>query len=303
MDIRGLRYFIKLAECLNFTHAAKSFFITQTAMSQSIARMEEELGFKLFERNNRNVELTPAGRYFYGQMYTLVEDYDAAVQHALNLAEGRDGTIRIAVVSHLDGVVLMKWLRNFQKKYPEIELQLETIEPRMLETYIKEQKVDIGMCWTGAWKWEDPDLEMVDLAGYPVCAMVRRDSMLARMGRTSVSQGELRSEEHFFVELRGSLIKNKSITEMIIPGGVDARHLVRKNSMADLLLEVEVHNRIALLPGFMRNYIPREAAVKMLEITGEDLKAVYVSMIYLKKHVRPPLEKLLDTLQELGNLE
>ena len=62
MDIRGLRYFISAAECLNFTQAAKECFITQTAMSQHIANMEKELGFQLFRRNNRRVELTAAGR-------------------------------------------------------------------------------------------------------------------------------------------------------------------------------------------------------------------------------------------------
>lgn len=64
MDIRGLKYFISAAECLNFTRAAKECFITQTAMSQHIANMEKELGFQLFRRNNRNVELTTAGRDF-----------------------------------------------------------------------------------------------------------------------------------------------------------------------------------------------------------------------------------------------
>lgn len=68
MDIRGLKYFISAAECLNFTRAAKECFITQTAMSQHIANMEKELGFQLFRRNNRNVELTTAGRDFYEQM-------------------------------------------------------------------------------------------------------------------------------------------------------------------------------------------------------------------------------------------
>ena len=67
MDIRGIKYFISAAECLNFTRAARECFITQTAMSQHIANMEKELGFQLFRRNNRNVELTPAGRDFYEQ--------------------------------------------------------------------------------------------------------------------------------------------------------------------------------------------------------------------------------------------
>ena len=85
MDIRGLKYFISAAECLNFTRAAKECFITQTAMSQHIANMEKELGFQLFRRNNRNVELTTAGRDFYEQMKAVVHSYDNAVRHSQNL--------------------------------------------------------------------------------------------------------------------------------------------------------------------------------------------------------------------------
>ncbi|MDR2771118.1 MAG: LysR family transcriptional regulator, partial [Clostridiales Family XIII bacterium] len=51
MDIKGLQYFIAAAERLNFTTAAKECYITQTAMSLHISKMEDELGFKLFNRN------------------------------------------------------------------------------------------------------------------------------------------------------------------------------------------------------------------------------------------------------------
>ena len=88
MDIRGIKYFISAAECLNFTRAARECFITQTAMSQHIANMEKELGFQLFLRNNRNVELTPAGRDFYEQMKLVVHGYDNAVRHSRNLSSG-----------------------------------------------------------------------------------------------------------------------------------------------------------------------------------------------------------------------
>lgn len=62
MDMKSLNYFVHAAETLNFTKAAKECYISQTAISLSIAKMEEELGFMLFDRNNRSIRLTPAGR-------------------------------------------------------------------------------------------------------------------------------------------------------------------------------------------------------------------------------------------------
>ena len=73
MDINGLRYFIKVAETMNFTKAASECAITQTAMSQHIRNMEKSLGFKLFERSTRQVTLTPAGENFYKKAQVIVE--------------------------------------------------------------------------------------------------------------------------------------------------------------------------------------------------------------------------------------
>ena len=88
MDIRGLKYFIAAAECLNFTKAARECYITQTAMSLHIAKMEEELGFQLFNRNNRTVELTMAGRDFYQRARLVVQTYEEAVCHSRYTACG-----------------------------------------------------------------------------------------------------------------------------------------------------------------------------------------------------------------------
>ena len=65
MDFKSLSYFVQAAETLNFTQAAKTCGISQTAISLSIAKMEKELGFQLFERTNRSMRLTPAGRDFF----------------------------------------------------------------------------------------------------------------------------------------------------------------------------------------------------------------------------------------------
>ena len=65
MDFKCLNYFIRSAETLNFTKAAKICGVSQTAISLAIVKMEEDLGFQLFERNNRSMRLTPAGRDFY----------------------------------------------------------------------------------------------------------------------------------------------------------------------------------------------------------------------------------------------
>ena len=65
MLLRQIQYFQKVVECRSFTEAAEQCHISQSAISQQIRALEDELGFDLLIRRNRSFELTPAGEYFY----------------------------------------------------------------------------------------------------------------------------------------------------------------------------------------------------------------------------------------------
>ena len=86
MTIKQIHYFIAVAETKSFTNAARNYFIAQTAMSQQISALEKELGFLLFHRSNRSVELTQAGQTLYEQVRPLVLDLERAVEHASSVA-------------------------------------------------------------------------------------------------------------------------------------------------------------------------------------------------------------------------
>lgn len=73
MDIRQLRYFITVAEHLNFTKAANQLYVAQSAISHQIADLEDQVGVKLFIRNKRSVQLTPAGAVFLKEVMEIVE--------------------------------------------------------------------------------------------------------------------------------------------------------------------------------------------------------------------------------------
>ena len=64
MNLNHLQYFVKLAYLEHYTKAAKDLSITQPSLSHAISSLEEELGTKLFNRNNKQIELTEAGRFF-----------------------------------------------------------------------------------------------------------------------------------------------------------------------------------------------------------------------------------------------
>ena len=80
MTINQLKYFVTAANCLNFTEAGKIHFISQTAITQHIQSLEEQLGVKLFIREKRKVFLTPAGKVFLEEARAILERTRIAVE-------------------------------------------------------------------------------------------------------------------------------------------------------------------------------------------------------------------------------
>ena len=79
-----MRYFMELAKCLNFTKAAANLYVAQPTLSQQIAELESQLGVTLFNRNSRNVTLTPAGKILqeaYPSFEAQLEQGAAAYAH------------------------------------------------------------------------------------------------------------------------------------------------------------------------------------------------------------------------------
>lgn len=80
MDYQKIKYFIKAAETLNFSEAARQMFITPQAFGRQITQLEQEMGFSLFERNVRQIKLTPSGKICYEHLHEMVEKLDNEYQ-------------------------------------------------------------------------------------------------------------------------------------------------------------------------------------------------------------------------------
>ena len=101
MTTNQLTYFISVAECLNFTEAAKKHFISQTAMTQRIQTLEDQLGVRLFDRSRRHVELTPAGKVFLQEARAILEMEHRALEKVEAAAAGISGSIRDRICQRL----------------------------------------------------------------------------------------------------------------------------------------------------------------------------------------------------------
>lgn len=125
MDIQKLRYFCCVAKHLNFSKAAEECHIAQTAMSRSIARLEEELGFRLFDRTHHHVELSPAGVYFLPEALKIVSAYDYARSSANEISHSSTTRLEIAF-SGYDECFVRFYVSRFIRAFPQCSLCLRT---------------------------------------------------------------------------------------------------------------------------------------------------------------------------------
>ncbi|MGG0277984.1 LysR substrate-binding domain-containing protein [Bacillus rhizoplanae] len=142
MDIRKMRYFIMVAEELNFSRAAERLRMAQPPLSQEIRKLEEELGVQLFHRTKRMVELTDAGKIFLeGSQQTLFQ-LERAIKETQLAAEGKIGNLIIGFVDSTE--IVIEVLNKFRERFPKIHLILREMTTEQQLKALYEKQIHIG---------------------------------------------------------------------------------------------------------------------------------------------------------------
>jgi DNA-binding transcriptional LysR family regulator len=141
-----LRCFVAVADAGQVTGAARALFMTQPAVSQAIAQLESELGFKLFDRSGRGVTLTPAGARFYEPARRAVEATADAALVAEALARASEGTIMFGFLGSAPALDSPDAVAAFAQAYPNIELRFQELRFPGYPTSSWLSEVDVAAC-------------------------------------------------------------------------------------------------------------------------------------------------------------
>jgi len=143
MELRHLRYVITVAEELHFGRAAQRLNISQPPLSQQIRQLEQELGVRLFNRTNRQVQLTEAGRRFVEEARLVLIQADHAAKVAVRTSQGEIGHLTVATVT-AEKTVVVDTLRLFAKRYPDVHLELRSLSTPAQTQALREGRIQIG---------------------------------------------------------------------------------------------------------------------------------------------------------------
>lgn len=166
MDFNQIRYFLALTETLNFTRAAERCYVSQPALTQSIKRLEDELGGALFLREGRNTELTSFGQALKGYFEQINQTRELVSMTAKALVSGDIAELNIGVMCTIGPRLLAGMLNEFQINHPMVSISLHDVTPSVIPNMLLTGGLDAVFC--ASHDADDPRLHYVELFEEPM---------------------------------------------------------------------------------------------------------------------------------------
>jgi LysR family cyn operon transcriptional activator len=147
MELRHLRYFKALADCLNFTRAAERVHVTQSTLSHQIRQLEDELGVALFERTGKRVMLTAAGEMFLEYSVEALGAIDRGITAINVVAKEVVSELRAGVTQTSNRILVPQCLASFMDQHPGIRVFLEEMPAERITAELRAGTLDLGISY------------------------------------------------------------------------------------------------------------------------------------------------------------
>ncbi len=154
MELRQLYYFVKVAETLNFSEAARNLFVTQSTLSQQIKQLEEEFGTSLFERDSHSVSLTENGHRLLPLAKRTLQDARDCQNQIRDLQEMLSGEL-IVGVTYSFCPILTETVKNFIGNYPGVKLKIISKSSEELISLLRKREVDFVLAFKPNESYDD----------------------------------------------------------------------------------------------------------------------------------------------------
>lgn len=294
MELRHLRYFITVAELLNFTKSAAKLHVAQPALSRQIHDLEEELGVVLFERSSRYVRLTAAGKAFVTEARTVLQSAEVAAQTARAFATGERGELHIGYAPSLTVEVLPKALEAFEQRYPRVRVTLHDLSVLEMVQGLNGGAVDTALMAKPLTQ-QLRGLAFDELRTYPVRIAVRNNHPLARAKGVSLAQ---LAQEPLIVYSRAEY---PDYHEWIRGVFEQARQVVPQNaeehdSGTSIVAAVEAGRGLALVPSILSSVAGGRLTLLGIRPT---LPPFVIGVAYRRDQQNPAARRFVDTVNDL----
>jgi DNA-binding transcriptional LysR family regulator len=253
MELRQLRYFVAVAEELNFNRAAHQLLIAQPALSQQIRKLEEEIGVSLFNREKRQIELTPAGQALLEDARKLLGGVEMAVRSCQRIGRGEKGRLIIGFTP-LACWLLPRLIGQYREQYPEVELIFEELLNQEQAEALGKEYIDAAVA-LGRFRSEEPEVSQAQL--YQTSALLALPAsfqLATREGSGVVWQG-LAGQSFIMFPRRYQPQLFDSFVNRCQQAGFSPKIVKEATQLETILNLVSAERGVALVPAYLEELV------------------------------------------------
>ena len=290
MNLMRIKYFVEVAKWGSFSKAAQMLYVSQPNLSRQIALMEQEVGFELFVRSGKSIQLTRAGEYLYNQLRDLPEQTERAIAHAEAISRRESGSLSIGVLEGQDvNGFLSQRINALREQNPNLVIEMERNSFRNLRQGLDRGAYDV--LFTLEFELDGhPDWESIVLFQQPGAIVISRSHPLAQKEGLTIE--DFRREPFVAISREDS------------PGGYDlllkqcgecgfTPNIVRETAtLESLFLCVEMGIGVAILDRNTR--LERNTSLRIIDIPGS--LASGLTAVWHKDNRNPMVPALIKSL-------
>lgn len=245
MELRHLRYFVAVAETENVSRAALKLHVSQPALSRQIRDLEGELGFLLFKRSAKSVQLTDAGRVLLEESRAVLQRVEDGVKAARAAATGESTELHVGYAPSLTVRILPPTLRAFQTAMPQVRVRLHDLSTEEMLSGLREGRLQLAFTVrpsNGALR----GLHFEELTQDPLRLAVALNHPLAR--RRTVTRAEAAREPFIVYSRKDYPDYAELLAAVFAPTRARLRISEELDGVSSLISAVEVGGGVALMP-------------------------------------------------------
>jgi DNA-binding transcriptional LysR family regulator len=293
MELRHLRYFVAVAEALNFTKAATRLRVAQPALSRQVADLEDELGVDLLKRTSHGVVLTAEGKLFLEEARAILQRADESVTKVRALARGEFGELQVGYVPPLDLHILPRALAEFQKTTPGVKVVLHDRGSDELCNELRNGILHLALMMQPSEELI-AGIEFEEIGRYPFFVAMASSHPLTR--KKVVSLEALAKQPLVVLERRRNSEFHRILKRVFAP--LHPNIATESDSVNSLITEIGVGKCVAVVSQLFKEAIGKRLVFRKLVNTDV---AMCVGIARAKNGDLPPAgEKLCATIRKIG---
>jgi len=282
MTIIQLEYLLAVANCGSFSVAAEHCFVTQPSLSMQIKALEAELGVVLLDRSKKPVIPTEAGEVVLEKARDTIKAYENIRESVSEFKGEISGKLRLGVIPTVAPYLLHKFIPDFVRAYPHVELEVREMMTRDLVDALKRDRIDAALVASGTCGEGIQEQELFDDRFY----------LYVSPGNALYDRSNIRIEDIDLRELillsDGNCMRDQVIELCQAKRSVPSRFCFESGSLDTLMRIVDCTQCVTVIPEMAVEFVPREHRdrVKTLAKGATSRKiAIAVRRTYVKSSI------------------